>query len=247
MTDVQSLVQTLKTALKRSGKTYADVAGALGMSESNVKRLFSTGRFSLHQLIEVCEQAGLGLAELTQQYESSRRRLTRLTREQEQALVDDPALLLAAVCVRNHWRMDDIVRVYRVSEVECVRLLARLDRLKLIDLLPGNRYRLRVSEDFQWIRGGPIESLFETRILGEFLASRFDGSEDYRQYLGGSISPESARTLRRKLEDVALEFNALHARDARLPASDKINFGIVLALRPWELKAFRDLRRKRES
>ena len=156
----------------------------------------------------------------------------------------DQSLLLAAVCVRNHWRAEDIVRVYRVSDTECTRLLARLDRLKLIELLPGNRYRLLVAEDFQWIAGGPIEKFFETRMLSEFLDSRFDGADEFRQYLGGSISAASAAVLRRKLREVALEFASLHAHDARLPSSEKVNVGVVLALRPWELKAFRAMRRR---
>lgn len=243
MQDIQPLLRSLKSALKDANRTYADVAIALGMSESNVKRLFSTGRFSLPQLAAVCEQAGLDFAGLVQRYESSRRRLSRLSLEQEQALVDDTTLLLVAVCVRNHWLVEDIVRVYRLTEVEVIRQLTRLDRLRLLELLPGNRYRLLVAENFQWLPGGPMERWFEARMLGEFLDARFDGEDAIRRYLGGSISAESARTLRRRLADLDLEFAHLHARDARLPASEKVNVGIVLALRPWELAVFRRLRR----
>lgn len=244
MSDTQSLVHTLKAAVRQAGMTYADVARGMGMSESNVKRLFSTGKFSLDQFGAVCNLMGLAFSDLARLHESSRRRITRLTREQEQALVDDTLLLLAAVCVRNHWRMEDMVRLYRVTRVQCIRLFAQLDRLKIIELLPGDRYRLLVAEDFSWIPGGPIEQFFESEMLAEFLDSNFSAPHSFRRYLGGAISPASAALMQRKLDQLSGEFAELHARDVTLPVSERTNFGIVMAMRPWELGAFSELRRE---
>lgn len=92
------------------------------------------------------------------------RRISRLTREQEEELVADVRLLLVALLVRNRWGFEDIVREYAISETECVRLLARLDRLRLIELQPGNRVRLLVARNFRWIPGGPIERFFERHV-----------------------------------------------------------------------------------
>lgn len=244
---MKGLIDALKTALKQAGLTYAEAAARVGMSESNLKRLFSTGSFSLRQVELVCEAAGLDLVDLLRAMESSRQRISRLTREQEDALVNDPLLLLAAVCVRNHWRLEDVVRVYRVTETQCIGLFARLDRLRLIELLPGNRYRLRIAEDFQWIAGGPIERFFEKQILAEFLDSPFTGEDELRRYVGGSISRASAETMRRKLKMLAREFGELHSADAGLPTSERVNFGVMLAMRPWELGEFQALRRKPRS
>jgi AcrR family transcriptional regulator len=244
MDDTCSLVHTLKVAVRQAGMTYADVARELGMSESNVKRLFSTGKFSLEQFGAVSNLIGLAFSDLARLHESSRRRITRLTRAQEQALVDDTLLLLAAVCVRNHWRMEDMVRLYRVTHVDCIRLFAQLDRLKIIELLPGERYRLLVAEDFSWIPGGPIEQFFESEILSEFLDADFAQPFAFRRYLGGAIAPASAAQLQTKIDELSREFAQLHARDAALPVSERTNFGIVMAMRPWELGAFSALRRE---
>ena len=50
MSQTRELIKTLKTALKAQGKTYADVAVELGLTEASVKRLFSQQSFSLSRL-----------------------------------------------------------------------------------------------------------------------------------------------------------------------------------------------------
>ena len=47
--------------------------------------------------------------------------------------------------------------------MECVRKLAALDRLKIIDLLPGNRIRLRLATHFSWLPDGPDPAFFLQR------------------------------------------------------------------------------------
>ena len=75
-------------------------------------------------------------------------RKDQLSIEQEEALTRDLTLLLVAVSVLNRWTMQDIVDWYHISTHECLRKLVQLDRLKLIELLPDNRIRLRVSANF---------------------------------------------------------------------------------------------------
>ena len=244
MQQTQALVQILKKALKQAGMTYADVARGMNMSEANVKRMFSTCHFSLHQLEAVCDLIDYRISDLIGLLDESQNRISSLTPSQEEALVNDWRLLLVAVCARNHWTFEEIVENYRIAGTECIRLLAKLDRLGLIELMPGNRIRLLVAEDFKWIPGGPIESLFEKSIQAEFLNSSFNRSNEFRHYLGASMSRGSMDALKRKLQMVVREFAELHRSDRALPASEKTYVGMVLALRPWELSAFRGLRRK---
>ena len=50
MTETQQLLAALKRELRVRHLTYRDVAKALGLSEPSVKRLFSSGRFTLDRL-----------------------------------------------------------------------------------------------------------------------------------------------------------------------------------------------------
>ncbi len=243
MPHIQSLVDTLKRALRADRVTYAEVARELGLSEASVKRMFSRGAFTLERFDAICRMVGLDLADLVRLQDEGERRISRLTRDQEEELVADVRLLLVALLVRNRWGYQDIVREYSISETDCVRLLARLDRLRLIELQPGNRVRLLVARDFRWIPGGPIERFFERHVQDEFLDARFDDPDERRLYLSGPLSPGSADALARKLDHLAAEFVELQTADAPLPLAEKRNVGLVLAMRAWELSVFAGLRR----
>lgn len=243
MAQTTELIGTLKQALKQHGLTYADVADRLGMSEANVKRMFAAKRFTLDRLEDICRLIQLEITDLVQLYEESRQRITQLTEAQEKELVSDEKLLLVAVSVRNRLSFEDMIYNYHISEAECIRCLARLDKLKIIDLLPNNRIKLRIDEDFRWLPNGPIDRFFEKQIKNQFLKSNFSGEQQQRLFLFGLLGDASVEVLNRKLLSLAKEFADLHRQDAHLPLNRRHNIGLMLAMRPWDLGVFEPLRR----
>ena len=243
MTQTTALIETLKRSLKQHGLTYAEIARRLGMSEANVKRMFAAKRFTLERLEEICQLMQLELTDLFQLHEESRQRITQLTEEQEQELVSDEKLLLVAVSVRNRLCFADILLNYHITETECIRCLARLDRLKIIDLLPNNRIKLRIDEDFRWLPNGPIDSFFEKQIKNQFLKSHFTGAMERRLFLFGLLGDASMQVLMNKIQALSKEFTELHRQDAQLPLEKRHNIGFMMAMRPWELGVFEPLRR----
>ncbi|MDR4519951.1 MAG: helix-turn-helix transcriptional regulator [Nitrosomonas sp.] len=239
----EALIDTLKKMLRNRRLTYADLAKGLAMSEANVKRMFASKRFTLDRLEAICQLMQMELSDFFQFYQETRQRITRLTVEQEKELVSDTRLLLVAVSVRNRLSFEDIVSRYHISETECIQCLARLDKLKIIDLLPQNRIRLRIDEGFRWLPDGPIERFFEKQIQSQFLHSGFCGEFEKRLFLSGLFSDFSVQVLMNKMQILAQEFTELHRQDARLPMSKRRNIGLMLAIRPWELEVFRPLRR----
>lgn len=244
MSQINGLVAELKKLLRSGGWTYARLAQALDMSEANVKRLFASERFTLARLEQVCQLLGLELSDLFQLYGESRVRVTQLTEAQEQQLVADRRLLLVAVCVRNHLSFDDILASYAMAPTECIRHLARLDKLGIIDLLPGNRIKLRIDENFRWIQRGPIETFFTQQVQPDFLRADFTAAGEHRQFIYGLLSEASREVMARKLQVLAQELVALHRQDAPLPLSRKHSTGLLLAMRQLELPAFSALRRE---
>lgn len=245
MTQTTALIDTLKRALKQQGLTYAEIARRLGMSEANVKRMFAAKRFTLDRLEDICQLLQLELTDLFLLHEESRQRITQLTEEQEKELVSDDKLLLVAVSVRNRLGFEDIIRHYHISETECIRCLARLDKLKIIDLLPNNRIKLRIDENFRWLPNGPIDRFFEQQIKNQFLKSRFTGRQEQRLFLFGLLGDASLEVLTKKIQALSKEFTELHRQDAQLPLEKRHNIGFMLAIRPWELGVFEPLRRPR--
>ncbi len=62
--------------------------------------------------------------------------------------------------------------------------------------------------------------------------------------MNGMLSRGSVETLRSKVEMLAREFTSIQYDDARLPADSRINTGLIIAIRPWELPIFSKLKRR---
>jgi len=244
MAQTPALIDTLKQALKTHRLTYADISVRLSMSEANVKRMFAARHFTLDRLEAICGFMQMELSDLFELYEVSRQRITQLTQAQEQELVQDIKLLLVAVSVRNRLSFDDIINNYQLTHTECIRYLAKLDKIKIIDLLPNNRIKLRIDDDFRWLPNGPIERFFEKQIKNQFLKSTFKKELEHRLFLFGLLSESSIQVLLKKIQILSKEFSDLHRQDAMLPLDKRHTMGFMLAIRPWELEVFRPLRQQ---
>ena len=243
MTETDRLVATLKRLLRRQGLAYRDVAPALGLAESSVKRLFASGRFSLERIVQVARLLGYTLAELALEAEATGTRVRALTPAQEREIVSDPNLLVVAACVLNHWSMADVLAAYRLREAEVVRHLARLDRLRLIDLLPGNRIRLNVARDFEWLPEGPIRAHFRRHWLSDFMDSRFAAEGEVESFTHGMLTEGAIARMREELARLRRRFAELHEESLASPLAKRRGTGLVVGMREWEPREFAKLRR----
>lgn len=243
MSQAAALLKTLKRELKAQGMTYADVASRLELSESSIKRLFSESKISLGRLDALCQIAGMEISDLVQKMGEDRKRIDMLTEQQEREVAADPKLLLVAICVLNLWTFDEIIKIYELSEHECIQLLAKLDRLKLIELLPLNRFRLTVANDFRWIPNGPIQRFFRKEVQPGFMKSTFSGPGEKLVFRNGMLSRGSNATMMKKMDRLVAQFNELHDEDAGLPLEERFGSSLLVAIRPWEFSYFRELRR----
>jgi DNA-binding Xre family transcriptional regulator len=243
----ETLVATLKKMLRGRGITYASLARQLDLSEASVKRMFSRGDFTLQRLDEVCRAAEIDFAELARAASQESGNLSRLTLAQEQALVADPKLLLVALCAVGSWTLDQIAETYAMPRVECIGYLAQLDRLRIIELAPDNRIRPLMGRTFTWLPDGPIQRYFRDRIEHEFLGSKFDLPDELFLFVSGMLSRRSLAELVSRLRKVVADFAELHRDDIGQPPRDRHGTSLLLAMRPWEPRAFRALRREDRS
>ncbi|HHJ16676.1 MAG TPA: XRE family transcriptional regulator [Gammaproteobacteria bacterium] len=239
------LVDTLKASLKAHGKTYADVAAALQLSETSIKRLFSECNFSLQRLDDICKLINMEISDLVRlMNESSTVHLSQLSEEQEGEIASDIALLLVTVCVLNRWTLQEIVDYFHLSETRCIRYLAKLDRLKLIELLPKNRVKLLIAPNFKWRENGPIQQFFLEKLEADFFNSRFNKEDERLIVINGMLADSSNAVFQRKMEHLAKEFDALNSDDAGLPLEARNGVTVVLAMRRWAYGLFDDIRKK---
>jgi transcriptional regulator with XRE-family HTH domain len=246
MAQSAALIDCLKRELKARGVRYADLARHLRLSEASVKRMFSGRNFTLSRLDEICGFAGIDFSDLARALARQDTLVSQLTYQQEKEIVSDRKLFLAAVCVLNHVTLEQIVEKYDITEAECVGLLTRLDRLKFIELQPGNRVRLLVSRTFSWLPDGPIQRFFNEQAHHEFFRSRFNRADEFMLVVNGMLSAHSSTAVVERLKKVAREFSALHNEDMRLPLEQRSAMSVLVALRHWELDAFAELKRPRQ-
>ena len=237
------LIEALKRALRAQGMTYRMLSQHLAISEAAVKRMFSRRAMTLVRLESICEVLGIGLQELSGDADRGREPMARLSEAQEQTLVDEPALMLAMFLTINRWSQAEVLAHFNFDVPQWTGLLVRLDRLGIIELLPGNRARALTARNFRWRSDGPMERHFRAALLGDYFSTPFTGDCDALFLLSGSLGPDGIAQMRARLEDLAREFDGLLARDAGLSAEARTGVSLVLAQKPWTLQVFDRYRR----
>jgi DNA-binding Xre family transcriptional regulator len=244
MSTTADLVLALKQELKATRMTYADLARALQLAESSVKRMLSKGDMPLSRIDAICRALKLDFAELARRVADNQPLLAELTEVQERAVVADKKLLLVAICVLSLWTLEQITSTYRLTEAEGIHCLAQLDRIGIIELKPLNRYRLKLAKTFRWRAHGPVMRYFREHALTDYFAGSFGGPGEGLLLVHGSVSRGVASSFFDRMQRVAQDFAQQHLADQKLPEKDREGYTLLLAVRSWEFEALTGLRRK---
>ena len=240
----EQLIEALKRVLKSRHVTYAELAQRIGMSEASIKRLFSQRTFTLSRLQQMLSAVEIDFFELAKLARGASDTPQQMSEAQEHALALEPRLMGVFYLLFNDWQPSQILARYELTEAELTRLLVKLDRLHLIELLPGNRIKLKVGANLQLRPSGAIRAKHGQRTMAEFLAVEFDRHGGHFRFEFRDISPASFSVVQRKLDRLAAEFNELAELDSTLPPEQRRSTGIVLGMRPWKIGQITDLRER---
>ncbi len=241
---IEKILSVLKKQLKLQGLTYSQVGVHLGVSASSVKRLFADQSFTYQRLEQLCELIGMDMLQLLEVADEQESRLSKLTWQQEQEIVENPRLLLVGVCLINRCDFEEVLAKYNFEESELFQMFAAYDRFGVIDLLPGNHYRLKISTNFSWQAGGPIQQFFATEILGNYLADPVQSRANLNRYLWGMLSESSAAELSRKIRHLIDDYLLLADRDKNLAMAEKLTSSMLIVFKEdWEPDIFRGFHR----
>jgi hypothetical protein len=223
--------------------TYLGVANHIGLTEASVKRMFSQEDISLKRLDSICQLLEIDLSQLTRTNDADTRALKLLTEVQELEIVSDERQFAVSFLVLNGWTYDELLKYFDFSEPELIQRLAKLDKLKLIELLPRNRIKLRVAPNFTWRKKGPIKTFFATHFQSRFMENPFEGKHDFLRFMSGMYSPLTCSIIQKKLHDLAAEIDQLNQQDRDLPLEKRVPFAVLLAIRPWHAEFFEKMRK----
>lgn len=222
----------LKQEIRNRGLRYRDIAEHLDVSVMTVKRHLNSDRVPIEALEEISACLGLSLIELVEIAKANDgRNQLDLEHQQESALAADHALALLRQLLYSGMIVDDIINEYDIDEPTIIMLLARLDRLKLIELLPGNRVRIRGPRHIEWKPGGPMRHEIENDMRKQFTTMDFANSEDYFGYEPARLSESSVQQIEQHMRQLVRKIRVLHQVDQHLRPDQKQWYTILVARR----------------
>ncbi len=244
MTQRKALFEVLKQQVRAQGMTYKSLADRLDLSEASVKRIFSQKDIQLSRLEDIAACIQFSLSDLFELVEKQRERIRQLSQAQEKELISDRALLLVTICVLNSWTFSEILAYYNLSEHQLLRHCARLDQMKIIELQPGNRFKVVIDRDFHWLTDGPIQRFFQENIQTDFLNSSFIRPDELYLVRNGMLTEAENIRFQKLLYKTANEFISRCQETSSVPIEQRHGTALLIAMRPWVPKIFDEFRRE---
>ncbi len=233
------MMDVLRELFRQHGLRFSDVARELGVTERTVTRWFSAESVETAVLQQMCELVGIDFFALCEiAGKRFERRPTRHTIKQEQALADSPLLnyLFAQIC--KGWTAKELRDDIDIPEPVLIDHLLQLDKIGLIELLPGNEIRLKTSRDMRLIPNGPY-----ARRLNQWLTDTFDKPDvDQENSIWVcdfmKLTPGSREHLERKFRALMHEAQELSDADRRAHDDGREWYGVVLVAKPQDIRPF---------
>ena len=168
---VATMVKALKQMCRMRGLRYREIASLLDVTERTVKRWFAGSGLTLQIVEDLCNVLGITFMDLCDfAKEDLDTRPNMLAREQARQLFTDLQLGMVFVLLSRGWLPHEIQRECHMSDTLIVEHLTKLDKLKLIELLPGNRIRRLYSSNIRWDVSSEAGKAFQ-RGLGNLFST----------------------------------------------------------------------------
>ncbi|MBK6288753.1 MAG: helix-turn-helix transcriptional regulator [Gammaproteobacteria bacterium] len=232
------LLRALKVQLRASGLRQRDLAAHLGVGFSTVKRWLAGDGLDAQRLEDLCELAGISLAELVELAASELPdRITRFTPHQEQVLARDPRLFFLFFSLLNGRGADECALELGISSADLAAMLQRLARLALIRVFPDSRVRVLAARDISWRKSGPLARHFEIRKRFVDISMR-DADTLYMPDFF-RLSGHGVAQVHQLYESFRRELHRIADADQRAVAGDLAWHGALFLMRPLDMTAIR--------
>lgn len=167
----QLAIHTLKLALKQQGLTYKDLAKRIHLSESGVKKIFSASDGSFQRIAQISGELGFSMSELLSGHSENIFDLSYSELQQEYLVNEPRALRLFWALVYERRSIAEAQALAGLSAKELFPILRRLDQLRFLELLPGDRIRVPAVRQIRWVGSGPLVRKIYQEWSAKFLSS----------------------------------------------------------------------------
>ena len=239
-----ALLAVVRRALRQEGWTARRLAAHFAIGEATAKRWLAGRGLTLDRLEQLAALCALSLADLAREAEQPSSDLAQeLTLAQERALSSDIFLSFQFMTILGGNSPAEIEADFAVPGPVMALSLARLERLALIDRLPGGRVRPLVDRTIVW-RKAPMRALFNERMKRQFLAMDFAAEDAVFVSEVVKLSPRGAAELAEMLEQLRRDVQALAERDRETSRLPRKWYGMLGALRELDMEELRGAARE---
>jgi transcriptional regulator with XRE-family HTH domain len=229
------MLRSLRETLRREGWTARRIAAEFRIGEATAKRWLAGKGLTLDKLEALAGLCQLSLADLAKTSERPDPSLAEeLTLAQERALSADIFLAFLFMTILGGNAPDEIARDFHVPPPDMDAALTRLERLALIDRLPGGRVRPLIDRAIVW-RKTPMRALFEEHMKPQFLGMDFSSEDAVYASEVMKLSAQGAATLAEMIEKHRREVQALAEQDRDAAHLPRRWYGMLCALRPLDM------------
>jgi len=160
------VIALLKKKLREKSMNYTQLAHAMNISQSTIKRLLNGNDISLFRIIEICSHLDIEAAEILACATIEPCRKDRLyTFEEEQFFVDHPHHLGYFTELLQGKSPGYIAQKYHISKASTNLYLKNLERGGFIKIYPGHKIKILVYPLGSWQKGGPLMNSYMNHIL----------------------------------------------------------------------------------
>lgn len=243
MSQIDQFLNSLKRSLKAKNVLYRDLAKALKLSESSVKRILSNKSLSLERLEEICRVADISFSEVVKSANlEEASQVFTLSDEQEKALAENVRLLHYFMLLHEGKTPQKIEREYQIPATESKKYLFQLDRLNLIELHPRDKVKMKKHGFLRFRRDGPVGKAMFEQTKSNYLNYDFK-TEDYLRFSFLKLSAPTLAKYKTKLERLMLEMQ----EEGRFEVEHNVNaldMGVLLSFRPWQYSYMGAIKKK---
>jgi len=226
------IFNALQRQLEAQEISEAQLAAELQMTENAVKYIFTTQDCAFTVLERICQIAKLRVEDLFSSVPREPQLLEHLTQQHEIELLNNKKLFAVAVSAMYFWNFKDILNRVKVNKTELVTLLQRLEEMGLVQVSPGNQFKLTISKKFSWIPDGPIMRMTRRESV-DYFAYSFDEPIDLINTFNVYVTPATHDKYKTQLMQIAKEYKLAMLKEATLPIDEKIQVSLCLAARSW--------------
>lgn len=163
--ECKKIQKTLKSLMKSKKATYESMAKALKTSPATIKRRLNGEDLTLKQLRELASALSVSFYEIIELSKVVKREPHLFTEEQEKLLSSSFKIKMLFRQILAGASFNKIKNELSLSEKELRAFSRDLEKVGLIQLLPGDRFSLMVHYPFRWQSNGHLQKTYGNLVL----------------------------------------------------------------------------------